>query len=126
MKNNSQFKSNFVLLYNNLGFSICYLFEYFSGQEWNKTLSDAYVYGRELEEIYENRRKQKTFIVFIRYITYYSLIFFVHKQVWEDEKNEWKMELYSRVLYVYGILYSRLKSLQVRIDSRLSNFAHKN
>ena len=69
-----------------------------SEQEWNRTLNNTYVYGRELEEIYQNRRKQKTFIVFIRYITYYSLIFFVHKQVWEDEKNEWKMELYSRVL----------------------------
>ena len=67
----------FALLYNNLGFSVSQLFEYSSDQEWNQTLNDAYICGRQLENIYLNRRKQKM-LVFIRYITYY-LVFLFHK-----------------------------------------------
>ena len=53
-------------------------------------MNGAYIYGRRLDDIYLylNRHKQKLFIVFIRYITYYSLIFLVHKQVQEHEKDE--------------------------------------
>ena len=29
----------------------------------NQTFNDAYIYGRGLEDIYLNRRKQKTFII---------------------------------------------------------------
>ena len=52
-----------------------------SDGEWNQTLNDASFYGRGLDDIYLNRRKEKMFIVFIRYATYYSLIFLVHEQV---------------------------------------------
>ena len=44
-------------------------------------MNDTHVYGKGLEDTYQNRRKQKMFIVFIRYITYYSLIFLVDKQM---------------------------------------------
>ena len=47
----------FVLLYNNLGFSVCLLLEYSSDQEWNQALNDAYIYGKGLEDIYLNRSK---------------------------------------------------------------------
>ena len=52
-----------------------------SDQEWNQTLNGSYICGRGLEDIYLNRREQKMFIVFIRYITCYSLIFLVNKEV---------------------------------------------
>ena len=44
-----------VLLYNNLGFSVCKLFEYASHQERNQILDDTYIYGWALEDIYLNR-----------------------------------------------------------------------
>ena len=50
----------------------------------NQTAGRPYIYGRGLENIYLNRRKKKMFMVFIRYITYYSLIFLVHKQVYKS------------------------------------------
>ena len=53
-----------------------------------KKLNDAYPVYRELKDIYLNRGKQETVIVFIRYITYYSLIFLVLKQVKEHNNNE--------------------------------------
>ena len=40
-----------------------------------QALNDAFIYGSGLKEIYLNRCKQKMFIVFIRLITYCSLIF---------------------------------------------------
>ena len=47
----------------------------------------------------------------MRYITCYSLIFLVCKQVEEHEKNKWKIGLYSyEYYYVYRFLYSRLDS----------------
>ena len=53
-----------------------------------KKLNDAYPVYRELKDIYLNRGKQETVIDFIRYITYYSLIFLVLKQVKEHNNNE--------------------------------------
>ena len=44
----------FVLLYIDLVFSVCQLFEYSSDQEWNQTLNDVYVFVRVLEDIYLN------------------------------------------------------------------------
>ena len=52
-------------------------------------------HGRGLEDIYLNRSKQKMFIIFIIYITHYSLTFLVLKQMQEREMNGWKIELYS-------------------------------
>ena len=82
------------------------MFEYSSDQEWNQKLNDAYSVYRELKDIYLNRGKQETIIVFIRYITYYSLIFLVLKQVKEHNNNEWKMEVYPSwvLLCVWGPL----------------------
>ena len=70
----------FVLLLNNFGFSVYQLFEYSSGQEWNQILNDAHIYGKGLEDIFLRKHKQTNF-VFIRNISYYSLIFLVLKQV---------------------------------------------
>ena len=84
MKKKKKWNSNeiiFVLLHNNFGFSVCLLFEYSSHQEWNQTLNDAYIYGRGLEDIYLNRRKQEMFFAFIRAIKYYSLIFVTREQM---------------------------------------------
>ena len=64
------------------------MFEYSSHQEWNQTLNDAYIYERVIEDIYLSKREQKIFIVFIRYITNYSLILIARKQVQEHEKNK--------------------------------------
>ena len=64
------------------------MFEYSSHQEWNQTLNDAYIYERVIEDIYLSKREQKIIIVFIRYITNYSLIFIARKQVQEHEKNK--------------------------------------
>ena len=44
-------------------------------------MDDLYIYGKRLGDIYLNIRKQKVIIVFIRYFTYYSLIFLIGKQV---------------------------------------------
>ena len=41
----------------------------------------------------KNRAPRRKFVQ--PYITFYSLIFLVRKQMWEHEKNKWKMELYS-------------------------------
>lgn len=80
------------------------MFEYSSHQEWNQTLNDAYIYERVIEDIYLSKSEQKIFIVFIRYITNYSLILIARKQVQEHEKNKWKMELYSQSIWILGWL----------------------
>ena len=89
----------FVLFFNNIRFPACYLHEYSWdqewNQEWNQTLNDSHIYGRGLQLIFLNRCKKKIFIIFIRYITYCSLVFLFHKQMEEYEKNKWKIELYS-------------------------------
>ena len=64
-----------------------------------------------IRRYYLNRREQKMFIVFIRYINYYSLIFLFPIQVLECEKMsaKWNYTLHE-YYYVYGVFYSRMKS----------------
>ena len=76
MKNYSKFKTLFlyycIII---LGFRFLIVWIFFRSRLKSKHWNDAYICGERLKNVYQIKRKQKMFLVFIRFIRRYSLIF---------------------------------------------------
>ena len=84
-------------------------------------IESLYIYRRELEVVYLNRRKQKM-LLFLSDISHITFLFFLFVKKCKICSNHTLHQYY----YVYGVLYSRLESKQVSTDSRLAKFADEN